>query len=53
MVISVDAKNAFQNPKPFHVKSQGEIMKTRLIPNHNKDNIQPANSDHHIKWRIY
>ena len=52
MIISLEAEKCFdENPKPFHVKSLKEIIDTRILPKHNKGNIQQADSKHEIKWR--
>jgi len=39
------------NQTPLHVKGLKEIVDTRFLLNHNRGNIQQANSQHQNKWR--
>ena len=40
-----------KNSTPIHNKSHGKIRNSRLIPKHNKSNIQQTSSQHQSKWR--
>lgn len=43
MIVSLNAKIAFENPVPHHENSLGEIRDTRNILKHKKGNTQQAN----------
>jgi hypothetical protein len=44
-------KKPLTNPTPLHVKNLGQIMETRLMPKHNKGNMEQANSQLQTKWK--
>lgn len=52
MIISIDAEKTFdKNLTPGRNKSSGEIMETRDIIQHKKENFQHAHTNIQLKWR--
>lgn len=50
MIISIDAEKTFdKNLTPGHNKSSGEIMETRDIIQHKKENFQHAHTNIQLK----
>jgi len=51
-IISLDVEKAFDKIQPhFMLKNIGEISNSRLLPKHNKNNIQQITRESQIKWR--